>query len=160
MSEKRGNRWVHGCAIKGRESAEYRTWKGIVQRCTDANAPIYRYYGGRGVTICDRWRSFEAFLADVGFKPNPTVSLDRIDNDRGYEPGNVRWASKRDQARNRRSNHILTAHGESLPLVEWAARLGVSHASILSRIARGWTVEAALLTPPRADKRRREKGLA
>jgi hypothetical protein len=88
-------RGSHGEARAGNWSAEYSIWHGIVQRCTNPNSKTFPDYGGRGVTICDLWRmSYAEFIAHIGRRPTPGHSVDRIDNSRGYEPGNVRWASK------------------------------------------------------------------
>lgn len=82
---------------------EHRAWDGLKQRCLNPNNPEYPNYGGRGITVCDRWlHGFENFLADVGLRPTHRHSIDRVNNDRGYEPGNVRWATAAEQARNRR----------------------------------------------------------
>jgi len=93
---------THGHARQGAQTAEYRAWCGIIDRCLNPNHRDYRYYGGRGITVDPRWRDFVTFLADAGPRPSPAYSLDRIDNALGYAPGNVRWATKVEQARNRR----------------------------------------------------------
>lgn len=94
---------VHGEASRGGKSPEYKTWVGIIKRCTDPKAKGWPNYGGRGIHICDEWRhSYAAFLADVGRKPSPRHSIDRIDNDGNYEPGNVRWATRSEQNSNQR----------------------------------------------------------
>lgn len=93
----------HGEAGRATRSSEYRTWGGMVQRCTNPNNSRYSSYGGRGITVCDRWRTFENFLEDMGRRPSPDHSIDRIDNDGSYEPGNVRWATKSQQQINRRA---------------------------------------------------------
>jgi hypothetical protein len=92
---------THG-ESRGRRSKEYEAWAAMRQRCTNSRHVGFPYYGGRGITVCQRWDSFEAFLDDIGRAPSPSHSLDRIDNDGHYEPGNVRWATKADQAGNRR----------------------------------------------------------
>lgn len=90
------------------ESAEFKIWSGIKSRCLNKNNPAYKNYGARGITICDRWmNSFIDFFSDVGRRPSADMSIDRIDNDKGYEPGNVRWATRKEQARNRRNDNLF-----------------------------------------------------
>lgn len=102
-------RGTHLHARKGLKSPEYGIWESIKKRCLNPRDQAYSRYGGRGIRICDRWRDdFQAFLSDVGVRPTPEHSIDRIDNDGNYEPGNVRWATKSEQARNRNDEHILT----------------------------------------------------
>jgi hypothetical protein len=93
---------THGHARQGAQTAEYRAWCGIIERCGNPNNPAYQYYGGRGITVDPRWLDFSAFLADVGLRPSPAYSVDRIDNALGYAPCNVRWATRSQQAQNRR----------------------------------------------------------
>jgi hypothetical protein len=127
---------------------EYRLWLGMRDRCENASNPEWGNYGGRGIKVCDRWSDFENFLADMGKRPNRNLSLDRIDNDGNYEPGNVRWATTKEQARNTRRNRVLTFRGESKPLIEWAEVQGIAAHTLHARITRlGWSVERALTEP-------------
>jgi hypothetical protein len=136
-------------------SREHRIWKGMLQRCRDTNATNYRNYGAKGITVCDRWAgSFESFLADVGPQPSPAHSLDRIDRARGYEPDNVRWATKTQQSRNQSNNHVIEHGGVSCTIAEWGERTGIAPKLIKNRLKRGWTIADAL-TISVADSRRR-----
>lgn len=122
----------------------YRSWMSMIQRCTNANDPNYRRYGGRGISVCDSWRDFEGFQADMGERPNGK-SLDRHPDVNGnYEPGNCRWANNKQQSRNRRTNHMITFMGRTEPLVAWAEEIGIPRETLLSRIQRGWALDRAL----------------
>lgn len=141
----------HGCSPDGRPSPEYISWAGAKKRCENPRTANYDRYGGRGISICPEWsRDFAAFLRDMGPRPSGT-SLDRIDNDGPYAPGNCRWASPHEQARNKRSNHLITAGGETLCVRAWSERLGRAGTSLVSdRLASGWSPERAVLTPTRS----------
>lgn len=131
----------------------YLSWEKMKARCTNANAPDYDRYGGRGIHVCDRWMSsFENFLEDMGERPKAT-SLDRINNSGDYDPDNCRWASRRQQGSNMRSNRFVTFRGETLCLSEWARRTGMDKSLLRGRLERGWSVEDALTKPVRAYHR-------
>ena len=143
----------HGYVKGGACPPEYSIWAAMVQRCLNPNCKEYALYGGRGIRVCPRWleaNGFANFMADVGPRPpcprKRGVSLHRLDNDGGYEPGNVVWADYKTQMRNTRSNHVLTHEGCSLPLVAWAEKLGIKEVTLSQRLFKGWTVQRALTT--------------
>lgn len=133
----------HGESRLGRETAEWRTWHSIKQRCSpEVGHPDY---AGRGIRICEEWRtSYETFLAHVGRRPSQRHSIDRINVDGHYEPGNVRWATKKEQARNRRTSRFIVCGQERRTLAEWGELTGVKIETIRERLRRGWSVERAL----------------
>lgn len=129
-----------------------RTLADMKQRCLNPRHPQFKNYGARGITICDRWmRSSLAFLDDVGPRPAGT-SIDRIDNEGNYEPGNVRWATPAEQRVNQRTVVLLEHNGEKRPLRHWAKVYGLSEMTVGLRLRRGWSVDEALTIPPNADK--------
>ena len=137
--------WRHG---RSRTSL-HNTWCTMIERCTNPKSGKWSVYGGRGIRVCERWLTFELFLADMGERPSAKHSLDRIDVDGDYEPGNCRWATQREQQRNRRNNHIVEYRGERACLAEWAERTGIRHHTILYRLRSGWSVDEALTRPVR-----------
>ncbi len=135
-------RTVHGA----RNTPTHRSWISMRNRCNNPNNPGYEYYGGRGITVCERWSSYTNFLEDMGERPKGT-SLDRRDNNKGYEPGNCRWASRVVQENNKSTNRILTVDGQSMTVAEWARHLGVNKASLKNRLHLGWSDERAVKEP-------------
>lgn len=124
---------THGHKANGRTTREYSTWRGMIQRCEDPNFRSYPSYGGRGVRVCPCWRnSFEAFLADMGEKPRG-ASIERVNVNGDYEPGNCRWATPREQARNRRTNRRVLLDGVIVPLIEACERTGLNYRTIRQR---------------------------
>lgn len=128
-----------------------RSWEAMRARCLSPKHPHFHDYGGRGIGICERWSGFDAFLSDVGPRPSSDRFLDRIDNGGSYEPGNVRWATRIEQHRNKRSNHLITAFGETLTLAEWSERTGLRKETIRMRLTRGWPAQQALTEEPSFD---------
>ena len=116
----------------------YCSWHRMVKRCRDHNNKDYLHYGGRGITVCSRWLHFPFFLDDMGLRPSGT-SLDRINNDGNYEPGNCRWATQKQQVRNRRITRTAQKDGVTLPIAEWAERLGIDKRTLLARRRLGWS---------------------
>lgn len=127
----------------------YLIWNGMHSRCYNPNHPSYHRYGGRGIRVCERWHDFQNFYADMGDKPSPSHSLDRYPNQDGnYEPGNVRWATRTEQARNKGNNYLVEFHGESKTLAEWEEVTGIPQNTLWQRLERsGWSVERTLTEP-------------
>jgi hypothetical protein len=120
----------------------------MIERCERSYHNRFHRYGGRGIRICERWRhDFEAFLADMGPLPGPRYSIERIDNDADYEPGNCRWATPKEQARNTRRNRLVTYAGRTLCVNAWAEELGMNRRTISARLKKGWSPEQALTLP-------------
>ena len=135
------NQTTHGQS----STATYNTWLRMIARCGNPQHPKYKYYGGRGIQVCERWlSSFENFLADMGHKPTGKT-LDRYpDNNGNYEPENCRWATMREQSNNRRSNVLVTAHGQTLTVAQWAEISGKRPATIHDRLRSGLAGESAV----------------
>lgn len=136
---------------------DYKLWAAMRSRCENPNHASYHHYGGRGIKVCERWSIFDHFLADMGPRPEG-MSLDRINNDGDYEPGNCRWASQKMQASNSRRNHRITVNGEILTVTQAAEKYGVTVSAIQWRIAHGWSEQEAATTP--CDKRKYYHGAA
>lgn len=138
-----------GAMMRTPKTPEYLCWLGMRQRCNKPRRKEYRYYGGRGIRVCEAWdRSFSAFLADMGRRPSPSHTLDRINNDGDYEPGNCRWATWSEQNNNTRFNRNITYLGETLTVAQWSKRVGIKRNTLWTRLdGCGWTFERAISTP-------------
>lgn len=120
----------------------------MLTRCRNSRHKDYRYYGAKGVTVCERWQSFELFLADMGARPTPLASLDRIDNSKGYAPDNCRWATPQEQNYNKSTTLYLTKDGITKSLRAWSVETGINRGTILSRVKDyGWSEEDAVTEP-------------
>jgi hypothetical protein len=148
---------LHGHTTHTGSSPTYKSWHMMKQRCCNPNNAQYHDYGGRGITMCSRWMSFENFLADMGERPDGT-SIERKDNNIGYYPDNCCWATKSAQQRNRRANRYLELDGRRMILVDWAAELDITPHALIGRLNRGWTMQAALTTPAANRGRRKKMG--
>lgn len=138
---------IRGCTYRthGKTGTpEYKAWGAIIQRCRNEKDRRYKFYGARGIYVCERWMSFENFYADMGDRPSEKHSIDRIDNDGPYAPENCRWATRREQYLNRRGLHIISVNNESHCVSEWARRSGISRNTIFDRLARGWSEQDAV----------------
>lgn len=137
---------THGCSKPGKWTAEYATWAGMIQRCTNPNNERWECYGGRGITVCERWSRFENFLEDMGNKP-AGHTLERRNNSLGYCPSNCKWATWLEQASNKRNNRKISALGETINLSEWATKTGIKRATIAMRLTLGWKPDDAVSRP-------------
>ena len=138
---------THGMARRNKQHPLYCVWISMKARCYNAKSKDYKRYGGRGIAVCERWRnSFVNFFADMAERLEG-MSIDRIDNDRGYSPENCRWATKIEQNRNRKKNIVVTFKGQTKPLTEWAKELGINHSTLSWRLNKGWSTEKALTVP-------------
>lgn len=138
---------IHGHAANGL-SPEYVCWQAMRQRCADMDDPRY---GGGGVKICERWNDFNNFLADMGPRPSMVYSLDRYPDKAGnYEPGNVRWATSKEQNRNRRDNRLIAYGGRVMPVSEAAEIYDIPYITLVKRLNAGWTIAASLTTAVRS----------
>lgn len=151
---------THGKSRVGKWTYLYRRWASMKRVCHNCNVKEYQYYGGRGITMFEPWaQSFQRFesdiLAAIGDRPSASMTLDRIDNDGNYEPGNVRWATMVTQARNRRNARSITFAGVTLSAVEWAEKLDMHYGTVLSRLGRGWSAERIFGTPAGSFARRK-----
>lgn len=139
----------HGHTVGRAYTPIYQTYRRMIRRCTEKTNPKYPDYGGRGIMVCDRWmgpEGFVNFIADMGPCPAPNYSIDRYpDNNGNYEPGNCRWATSTEQARNRRTSHLIVYEGQTKCLQEWANELGVSYWTLRRKIAAFGVVAAITL---------------
>jgi hypothetical protein len=134
----------------------HRAWSSMKQRCLNARSKSWFRYGGRGIAVAQEWlgpHGFENFYAYVGDPPSSAYSLDRIDNDGDYEPGNVRWATKKEQGSNRASSRLLTYRGLTMTVSEWAREMGIHPVTLGLRLFKGWPVRRALETPLRVTSK-------
>lgn len=132
----------------------WRSWKSMHDRCYLRAHKSWKDYGGRGIAVCASWHVYENFRAEMGERPAGT-QLDRVDNNRGYEPSNCRWSTPRQNANNRRSSVFLEFMGERLTVMQWARRIGVGHDTLSGRLEKGWSVEDALTRPLKQQRNSR-----
>ena len=146
----------HGHAIGGEISKTYSSWEAMIARCTRPSINDYKNSGGRGILVCDRWKIFSSFLEDMGERPYG-YQIDRIDSNGNYEPTNCRWATTKEQSRNKRSNNRIELNGEIKTLIDWAEQTGIPTDTLWHRIyTSDWTIERALTTP--LMKRKNNRG--
>jgi hypothetical protein len=133
---------THGLSFK----PEFVVWKTMIFRCHNPKSTEYHRYGSRGIIVCERWReSFENFIADMGERPSKGHSIDRIDNNGNYEPGNCRWATDKEQCNNRRDNRLITCDGKTKTMTAWSELTGIKIGTIWARLKSGWSEQDAVM---------------
>lgn len=137
----------HRPAAEWSASPAYDVWANMRQRCEDPASTAYSNYGGRGIAVCERWKDFGAFLEDMG-QPPAGMTIERCDNNRGYEPDNCRWATPLEQGRNKRNNRLLTIGSETQPMSVWAERAGLKVGTLHARLKHGWPPSIAVALDP------------
>ena len=142
---------LHGHRLSG-------TWRSMKERCYNPNHDAYARYGGRGITVCERWHSLENFVADNEGLAKPGLTLDRRDNDGPYSPENCRWVTRKEQSRNRSVNRLISLDGRTQCVSAWAVEFGVNPNLILWRLAKGWPESEAIATPPTPKRLLRQAG--
>ena len=143
----------HGYKTAGKYSSEYSIWSNIRARCNNPNNPNFERYGARGISVCDRWMvDFLNFLEDMGRRPSLNHSIERVDNDGNYTPDNCKWATRKEQARNRRSSRFITFADKTQTLAAWAEEIGIPMNTLHLRLKYAWTLERAMTQPLRITK--------
>lgn len=116
---------------------EYKSWQKMHERCKNTNSTQYKYYGGRGIAVCERWDNFDEFFLDMGPRPGVEFTLDRVNSNGNYSKENCRWASKKVQANNRKSNRLVTIAGKTKTLSQWCDESGIGYSTLKQRLNRG-----------------------
>lgn len=150
VSGKNNENYKHGLY----KTRLYGIWKNMKTRCYCKTYKLYEYYGKRGITVCDEWKndfqSFYDWSMSNGYKDD--LSIDRIDNEGNYDPSNCRWATKSEQAENRRNCIYISFHGKTQTISKWSKELGINRMTLKSRLDRGWDIEKAFTTIPASNK--------
>lgn len=133
----------------------YKRWHSMICRCKYPGHKGWSHYGGKGISVCERWRVFENFYADMGEPPFPKAQLDRIDGDGNYDPSNVRWVTTKQQQRNRSDTHFLEHRGMRLCITDWSAQTGILAVTIKQRLRMGWAVPKVLETAVSSRRKKR-----
>jgi hypothetical protein len=157
-----GHRWKidRPITLPAEYPSEHQSWSSMHERCGNPNHKKYNVYGGRGITICERWDDFKNFMLDMGRKPDPKFTIERRDVNGNYEPGNCCWIARKDQGRNRRNSVFVVYQGKRMLLLDLVEELGLSRGVVYARLKAGWTLAQAIALPVKSyQKRPRKKRL-
>lgn len=132
--------WMKNTTHGKTETPEYSVWASMMTRCTNPKASNFKHYGARGIYVCGRWQKFSNFIRDMGARPSSRHTIERKNSDGNYEPSNCRWATRKEQANNRRSNRMITFNGKTQSVSMWADEVGISAETIRQRLIRGWSM--------------------
>jgi len=140
-----GNNYAHKHGLKNTKA--YSAWIDIMRRCYDKKRPAYKYYGARGIKVCNKWLNVVNFISDMG-QPKPQMTIERVDNNKNYSKNNCKWATQKEQSRNKRTNYKIKFNGTEKCLVDWAEQFGLKESTLNRRIKKyGWDIEKALTKP-------------
>jgi hypothetical protein len=148
---KQFSKEMHTKHGQSKRTKAYEVWVNMKTRCSNPNSTFYLHYGGRGIKVCERWQNFENFYKDMGDVPSK-LTIERIDVNKDYEPSNCKWASKMEQAANKRNNRFLIIDNEKIHLMEASRRFNLNFKTIWQRLKRGWSDEDAVKIPVRIRK--------
>ena len=152
IERRRAAAKTHGLSrLSGEQAKIYRVWVEMRNRCSNPKNPAWSYYGGRGIRVCTRWEHYDLFLVDIGPRPKG-FTIERINNDGNYEPGNCKWASRAEQSCNTRQNHRLEHNGKTQGITAWAREYEIADTTVLARLRRGMSVADALTVPNRRKR--------
>jgi hypothetical protein len=141
------------------DTPTWKSWKSMLERCESRAHKSFKDYGGRGIAVCGSWRVYENFVSDMGVRPSG-MQLDRVDNNRNYEPGNCRWATPKQNANNRRSSRFVEHNGERRTVSQWACTVGIGRDTLIGRLDKGWSAADALTISVRVQKNNRQSANA
>lgn len=147
----------HGDNTRKHRSLAYNSWAKMIQRCNNPNSDCYKDYGGRGITVCEKWLTYQGFLEDMGVRPKG-LSLDRINNSLGYFKENCKWSTRAEQQNNTRRNRVVSYKGTALNVTQICDRFGISRGTFVTRIKSGWSIDKAIETPIKSYKKRIQDG--
>lgn len=150
--KKEGNNYKHGNNTTNKRTQIYRAWAAMLNRCNNTKYERYHQWGKRGIKVCNRWYKFENFLEDMGNPPTKYHSLDRINNDGNYCKSNCRWATPKEQGRNKRNNRLISFNDKTQCLSAWAEEYKIKSSIIADRLKHNWPIKKALITPPKKWK--------